>query len=431
MSHHPDLRVERDGHVTTVTIDRPGSKNACTGDMWVALGATFRDLSWSGARAVVLTGAGGDFCAGADLGGGGGGGGGGAGARRVPGNQLDAMRVLGDVVLAVHQCPVPVIAKVDGVAVGAGFGLALAADMTWCSDRARFSAIFAKRGLSLDFGTSWLLRQRVGRPRRQAAGVHRRDGERRTRARAGPGQRGDAGVASSTTRSPRSRRTIAAGPPIALSMTKRELDNAGSGSLAQALEAEALAQNVNTRTDDMVEAMTAYMERRPPELPRAVGADTAMTREWALGDVHDVVSAAVPDRTMIVHGERRRTYGEVNARSRALAGVPRRPGFRRVSGNAASWRAGRRARIASPSLAYNTPGARGVAARLLEGTGRAVQRQLPLHRGRGRRAPAADRRPGRDLRPPPGREAQRDRRAPRPADRDRRRRRRRRASPAR
>ena len=46
------------------------------------------------------------------------------------------MRVLGDVVLAVHDCPVPVIAKVDGVCVGAGFGLALAADMTWCSDRA-------------------------------------------------------------------------------------------------------------------------------------------------------------------------------------------------------------------------------------------------------------------------------------------------------
>ena len=78
------------------------------------------------------------------------------------GNQLDGMRVLGDAVLAVHDCPVPVIAKVDGVAVGAGFGLALAGDLTWCSDRARFSAIFAKRGLSLDFGTSWLLRQRIG-----------------------------------------------------------------------------------------------------------------------------------------------------------------------------------------------------------------------------------------------------------------------------
>ena len=75
---------------------------------------------------------------------------------------LDAMRVLADVVLAVHDCPVPVVAKVDGVCVGAGLGLALAADLTWCSDRARFSAIFAKRGLSLDFGTSWLLRQRIG-----------------------------------------------------------------------------------------------------------------------------------------------------------------------------------------------------------------------------------------------------------------------------
>ena len=70
--YHPDLVVARDGHVTTVTIDRPEAKNACTGDMWVALGAMFREISYSGARVVVLTGAGGDFCAGADLGGGGG-----------------------------------------------------------------------------------------------------------------------------------------------------------------------------------------------------------------------------------------------------------------------------------------------------------------------------------------------------------------------
>ena len=265
MSYHPDLRVERDGDVTTVTIDRPGSKNACTGDMWVALGATFRDLSWSGARAVVLTGAGGDFCAGADLGGGGGSGEGGDGGsgRRVPGNQLDAMRVLGDVVLAVHQCPVPVIAKVDGVAVGAGFGLALAADMTWCSDRARFSAIFAKRGLSLDFGTSWLLRQRVGAhvAKQLAFTAEMVGGERALRAR--PGQRGDAGVGARR-RGGGDRRHHRRGT------THRAVDDqAGarqcrSGSLAQALEAEALAQNVNTRTDDMVEAMTAYMERRPP-----------------------------------------------------------------------------------------------------------------------------------------------------------------------
>ena len=72
VNYHPNVHVERDGHVTTVTLDSPKAKNACTGDMWVAIGATFRDIAYSGARAVVLTGAGGEFCAGADLGGGGG-----------------------------------------------------------------------------------------------------------------------------------------------------------------------------------------------------------------------------------------------------------------------------------------------------------------------------------------------------------------------
>ena len=144
-----------------------------------------------------------------------------------------------------------------------GFGLALAADLTWCSDRARFSAIFAKRGLSLDFGTSWLLRQRIGvhkakelaftaemmqRPEAHELGPRQRGGPRR-RAR----RRGRTAVVD----------TIAGGPPIALSMTKRELDNAAGSSLAQALEVEALAQSVNVQTDDMREALMAYIERRP------------------------------------------------------------------------------------------------------------------------------------------------------------------------
>jgi enoyl-CoA hydratase/carnithine racemase len=261
-TQYPGLRVERDGHVTTVTIDRPDAKNACTGDMWVAIGAAFHDLAYSGARAIVLTGAGGNFCAGADLSGSGGGGGGGGGAR--PGNQLDAMRVLGEVVLAVHDCPVPVVAKVDGICVGAGLGLALAADMTWCTDRVRFSAIFAKRGLSLDFGTSWLLRQRIGvhLAKELAFTAEMVNGERALALGfvngVAPAVELDATVDTVVA-------TIAAGPPIALSMTKRELDNAASGSLAQALEAEALAQNVNVATEDMGEAMTAYLERRTPD----------------------------------------------------------------------------------------------------------------------------------------------------------------------
>jgi 2-(1,2-epoxy-1,2-dihydrophenyl)acetyl-CoA isomerase len=259
---HPNVTVTADGHVTTVTIDSPETKNACTGDMWVAIGETFRRLAYSGTRVIVLTGAGDDFCAGANLSGAGSSG---PSADSSPmGNQLAGMRVLGDAVVAVHSSPVPTIARVDGVAVGAGFGLSLACDLTVCSDRARFSAIFAKRGISLDFGTSWLLRQRIG--------VHRAK-ELALTARMVPGPEAyDLGlvnrvvaVAELDATTAELADAIAAGPPLALSMTKRELDNAGSSSLVQALETEALAQSVNVGTEDIREAMTAYVERRPPE----------------------------------------------------------------------------------------------------------------------------------------------------------------------
>jgi enoyl-CoA hydratase/carnithine racemase len=261
-SHHPNIVVEREEHVVTVTIDRPESKNACTGDMWVALGAIFRSVAHSGVRAVLLTGAGGDFCTGADLSGAGGSSGGeDAGAPST--TTLDAMRVLGDVVLAIHDCPVPVVAKVDGLCVGAGIGLALAADVTWCSDRARFSVIFAKRGLSLDFGTSWLLRQRLG--------VHKAKELALTAKMVSGPEAFDLGLVNAVVPAGEldaaTREVvdaIAAGPPVALSMTKRALNNASTSSLAQALEVEALAQSVNVHTDDLREALTAYVERRPP-----------------------------------------------------------------------------------------------------------------------------------------------------------------------
>lgn len=258
LSFHPSIRVEQDDHVVTVTIDRPKAKNACTGDMWVALGRTFQEVPGTGARAVVLTGAGGEFCAGADLSGG-------ADAQffAPQGTTVDGMRVLAEVVLAVHGCQVPVIAKVDGVCVGAGLGLALAADMIWASDRARFCAIFARRGLSLDFGTSWLLRQRVG--------VHRAKELAFTAKMLAADEAMAVGLVNAVVPADELDAAtgevvaaIAGGPPLALRSTKRELDNAGGQSLAQALEAEGLAQALNATTEDMREALTAYAERRPP-----------------------------------------------------------------------------------------------------------------------------------------------------------------------
>lgn len=258
-SYHSRIRVTQEGHVATVTIDSPEAKNACTGDMWVALGGTFRDLGHTGARAVVLTGAGGNFCAGADLGGWRDGDGPGG----PSGTNLDAMRVLAEVVLAVHDCPVPVVAKVDGLCVGAGFGLALAADLTWCADPARFSAIFAKRGLSLDFGTSWLLRRRIG--------VHEAKELAYTARVLSGAEAHELGFVNAVVPAAELDEavrqlagTIAAGPPVALALTKRELDNAAASSLALALETEALAQTVDVGTDDLREALTAYVERRPP-----------------------------------------------------------------------------------------------------------------------------------------------------------------------
>jgi 2-(1,2-epoxy-1,2-dihydrophenyl)acetyl-CoA isomerase len=166
--------------------------------------------------------------------------------------------------MAVHDCPIPVVVKVDGVSIGAGFGLALAGDLLWCSDRSRFSAVFAKLGLSLDFGTSWLLTQRIGVHRAKELSL---TAEMLTAARADemgfvnavvPADELDAAVETVVER-------IASGPPIALSMTKRMLDNAASSSLAGALETEAIAQNVNLKSKDILEAFTAFREKRPPE----------------------------------------------------------------------------------------------------------------------------------------------------------------------
>jgi enoyl-CoA hydratase/carnithine racemase len=254
---HEFISVDRAGFVVTVTLDRPGTRNACSWSMWLALRDIFREIAASDARAVVLTGANGDFSSGADVVSS-------SGSEGFGGDQLSAMRILADSVLAVHGCPKPVIVKVDGVAVGAAFGLALAGDLLYCSDRARFSAIFAKRGLSLDYGTSWFLAQRIGIHKAKELAL---TAEMMDAARAAdlgfvnkvfPAAELDAGVAAVVEQ-------IAAGPPIALSMTKRMLDGAAGASLAQALETEAIAQKVNLGTQDMIEAFRAFREKRAPE----------------------------------------------------------------------------------------------------------------------------------------------------------------------
>src|SRR5688500_4998252 len=142
------LLIERADGVVTVTLNRPERKNAVNGVMWDELLATFREIADNADdRVVVITGAGGAFCSGQDLG----------AADALMQHGLHRMRHIGEVAIALHRLPQPTIAKVGGVAAGAGCNMALGCDLIVASEEARFSEIFSRRGMSVDFGGSWLL----------------------------------------------------------------------------------------------------------------------------------------------------------------------------------------------------------------------------------------------------------------------------------
>lgn len=151
------VTTAHDGHVATVTLAAADTKNAIPDAGWDELRAAFVTLAaLRDVRAVIVRGAGSAFCSGADLRDAAGDGGGG------PARKLERLRRLRDAALALHQLPQPTIAAVDGVAAGAGFNLALGCDIVVASDRARFTQIFVRRGLSLDFGGAWLLPRILG-----------------------------------------------------------------------------------------------------------------------------------------------------------------------------------------------------------------------------------------------------------------------------
>lgn len=254
------LVIERDGGVVTVTMNRPERKNAANARMLEELWRTFIDVERrTEDRVLVLTGAGGAFCSGADLGAAEGPAGG--AGQTVHG--LLRMRRLGDVALALHRLAKPTIAKVDGVAVGAGLGLALGCDLVVASDRARFSTIFSRRGLTLDNGSSWLLPRLVGMARAKELALFGDMVEAADALAIGlvnrvlPVDELDAFVAEWAGR-------LAAGPPLALSMTKTLLHASFSGSMEQAVESEARCQAVNYASADTAEAIAAFKEKREP-----------------------------------------------------------------------------------------------------------------------------------------------------------------------
>ncbi|MEM7091819.1 MAG: enoyl-CoA hydratase [Actinomycetota bacterium] len=248
------LLFSADDGVLTMTLNRPEKKNAANHVMWEELLATFQQVKHDpDVRVFVITGAGDGFCSGADLGGGG-----------PPRHQLAAMRHIHDIAIGLHDLPMPTIAKVNGVAAGAGLNMALGCDLIVASDRARFSEIFARRGLSVDFGGTWLLPRLIGMHKAKELAFFADVIDAETAERFGivnhvvPHDELDAFVGDWAGR-------LAGGPPIALAQTKAMLNKSLTMTMDEALDNEGWAQTVNFSTNDTKEAVSAFLEKRDPE----------------------------------------------------------------------------------------------------------------------------------------------------------------------
>ncbi|GAA4755259.1 enoyl-CoA hydratase/isomerase family protein [Actinomycetospora chibensis] len=254
------LLAHRESGVLTLTLNRPERRNAIDGPTWDALRAGFeRARDDPETRVVVITGAGGAFCAGADL------------SVKREGHPLDRMRSINEIALLLHELPKPTVARVDGVAVGAGWNLALGCDLVVATPTSRFSQIFARRGLSLDFGGSWLLPRLVGMQQAKRLALLAEMIDATEAERLGlvtwvtPPEEIDAFVADLTAR-------LASVAPVAAAQSKALLHENADRTLREALASEARTQAVNFATADAPEAFAAFTEKREPDF----------TGEWSI-----------------------------------------------------------------------------------------------------------------------------------------------------
>lgn len=250
--------------VATITFDRPDKRNALTFESYAELSDTFRNIgNEPDIRAIVITGAGGNFCSGGDvqeiispvI------------AQAADGDItgiLKFARLTGDVVVAMRSCPQPIVAAVDGVCVGAGAVLAMASDIRLGTARAKVAFLFAKVGLcGADMGACAILPRIIG------AG---RAAELLMTGRVMPGdEAGQTGffnrVVDAERLASEARElagSLAAGPVFAHGMTKKCLHQEWAMSLEQAIEAEAQAQAICMMTKDFARAYEAIISKTTP-----------------------------------------------------------------------------------------------------------------------------------------------------------------------
>ncbi|MCK6588202.1 MAG: enoyl-CoA hydratase family protein [Polyangiaceae bacterium] len=258
-----DLTVERG--VATITLCRPERLNALTFEVYGELAATFRALELSQkTRAVILTGKGRGFCSGGDV----------EGIiaelfSRDARGLLEFTRVTGALIKSIRDLRRPVIAAVNGVAVGAGAVIAAACDMRLAAEGARFGFIFPKVGLSgADMGASFLLPRIVGHGRAAELLFFGDLIDAAEAYRIGLANR----VVPEAELMPLARTwadKLARGPAFAHTMTKQMMESELRMSLAEAIEAEAQAQAICMAHPDFRAAYEANKAKRPPRFEGA------------------------------------------------------------------------------------------------------------------------------------------------------------------
>ena len=251
------LISERDGGIATITLNRPQALNALDLVMRRELASVLDEVEADeAARVMILTGAGGNFCAGGDVKT--------MRARRHTAAEGRArVESLNRMVLRLVDFPKPTIAMVDGYAVGAGANLALCCDLIIASDRAKFGELFCKIGLAVDGGGTWFLPRVVGLARAKELVFTGDVIDAAEAVRLGLINRVvPAAELEETTRALAEK--IAAGPPLALRLDKQMLNRAASTDLSSALEAEASSQALAIASDDHAEGVAAFFEKRPP-----------------------------------------------------------------------------------------------------------------------------------------------------------------------
>ena len=259
------FRWQMDGKVATVTLHRPERKNPLTFESYAELRDTFRTLVYvADVRAVVVTGAGDNFCSGGDV-------------HEIIGplvrmreaGRVDELlaftRMTGDLVKAMRTCPQPIIAAVDGVCAGAGAILAMASDLRLGTRRSKVAFLFVRVGLSgADMGACAILPRIIGQGRASELLYTGRvmGGEEAERwgfynRLADPEALQHEALALA--------RSLADGPTFAHAMTKRCLHQEWGMGIEEAVETEAQAQAVCMQTEDFARAYRAFVAKQTPE----------------------------------------------------------------------------------------------------------------------------------------------------------------------